>query len=216
MGRAGTQTSRLSHCFPWWLCCIASFGTDVPHGIWKTRTLFLHSLLLQIPCIGNSRGRVWLIHVKLEIHTGPKCCRHGVGKSSGIWDFEKNIYQKGWGGQWLQTLVKEHLYFLEVTRGREGYSLWRQSAMGSSLYSAILTASPWTRCLASLNQIFSVLVLQMIRIIDKNNISPTTLIRGLHRGKRRVGTQPVSSVICQEQPLGQSQEWWKLIPLSIQ
>ena len=34
------------------------------------------------------------------------------------------------------------LYFLEVNRGREGYSLWRQSAMGSSIYSAILTASP--------------------------------------------------------------------------
>jgi len=34
------------------------------------------------------------------------------------------------------------LYFLEVTRGREGYSLWRQSAMGSSLYSAVLTALP--------------------------------------------------------------------------
>ena len=113
VGRAGTQTPRLSHCFPWWLCYIVSVGTDVPHGIWKTtRTLFLHSLFLQIPCMDNSRGRIWLIDVKLEMHTGPKCCRHGVSRSSGIWNLEKNkIYQKGGTGQWLQTLVKEHYIF---------------------------------------------------------------------------------------------------------
>lgn len=131
----------------------------------KTRMLFPNTFLPLISGMNNARGRIWLIHIKLEMHPSSRSCSHGEGTFCG------RVAEQ----QWLEAPVKGHFHFWRQSRGLEG----RQPAMSSSLGSAILTVLHWTSYLASLYpNILNEYAQDTQNGGDKNSTFLTRLMRG--------------------------------------